>query len=231
VFYIDPHKTLAMTEQPKRKRGRPRGYDPDTAITQARDAFWDAGYAGTSLDDIGAATGMNRPSLYAAFGDKQALYMQALRHYAAMYTAAFDAALAYDKPLRAALTRAYDAAATIYLSGGKGARGCFLISTAMTEAIANQAVRAAMTEGLRSLDQRFEARLRAAQRQGELDRAADPAALAKLASAVIYYIAVQARLGATRAALRSTAEAAVELICGPAIAASPSPRRRAPSPR
>ena len=61
------------------KRGRPRAYDPDAALKAARDVFWVKGYAATSLDDIAEATGMNRPSLYAAFGDKEAIYLAALK--------------------------------------------------------------------------------------------------------------------------------------------------------
>ena len=66
-----------------RRRGRPRAYDPQAALQQATDSFWRSGYSGTSLDKIGAATGMNRPSLYAAFGDKHTLYLKALEPLAA----------------------------------------------------------------------------------------------------------------------------------------------------
>src|SRR5919202_1981749 len=64
-----------------KQRGRPRGFDPDDALDRAMAAFWDAGFAGTSLDALGAATGLNRPSLYLAFGDKRALYRAAMRRY------------------------------------------------------------------------------------------------------------------------------------------------------
>ena len=65
----------------KPRRGRPRQYDPDRALAGAADAFWQSGYAGTSLDELSAATGMNRPSLYAAFGDKSDLYLKTLERY------------------------------------------------------------------------------------------------------------------------------------------------------
>ena len=63
------------------RRGRPRAFEPDTALAQAMDVFWSDGFAATSLDDISAATGLNRPSLYGAFGDKRALYLQAYGQY------------------------------------------------------------------------------------------------------------------------------------------------------
>src|SRR5262249_13831611 len=64
----------AAQEGPGRTRGGPRQYDPELALAKAAAAFWKHGYAATSLDDLAAATGMNRPSLYAAFGDKRDLY-------------------------------------------------------------------------------------------------------------------------------------------------------------
>ena len=67
-----------MVQKEKVRRGRPRAYDPERALAQATAAFWDAGYSATSLDDLSAATGMNRPSLYGAFGDKHALYLKAI---------------------------------------------------------------------------------------------------------------------------------------------------------
>src|SRR5215208_5043354 len=94
-------------QEERRRRGRPRGYDPDAAMTQAIRTFWKAGYSGTSLDDLGGATGMNRPSLYAAFGDKRTLYLKALEHYWQLSYAAMDAALKPDCPLPDALMRVY----------------------------------------------------------------------------------------------------------------------------
>ena len=63
---------MVQKEMRPRPRGRPRSYDPEVALKRATEAFWKSGYSGTSLDDLAAATGMNRPSLYAGFGDKRA---------------------------------------------------------------------------------------------------------------------------------------------------------------
>src|SRR5262249_17102093 len=82
VFFEMVQKSAPAGPGPAPKgRGRPRAYDPETALQTAIEAFWQAGYSGTSLDDLSAATGMNRPSLYGAFGDKRALYLKALDHY------------------------------------------------------------------------------------------------------------------------------------------------------
>ena len=68
-------------EQTQKRRGRPREYDPELALAKARDTFWRAGYAATSLDELSDAMDMNRPSLYAAFGDKETLFLRALEGY------------------------------------------------------------------------------------------------------------------------------------------------------
>src|SRR3954467_15127323 len=98
-----------------RRRGRPRAYDPQVALARAADTFWKAGYAGTSLDDLAAATGMNRPSLYAAFGDKRELYLKTLQHYRDQYRELARETVADDPPLRVFLKRFYDTALGIYL--------------------------------------------------------------------------------------------------------------------
>jgi AcrR family transcriptional regulator len=167
----------------------------------------------TSLDDLSAATGMNRPSLYAAFGDKRALYLKALGHYWQLGYDAMREALAYDRPLDEALMRVYLRALSIYFSGKGRPRGCFGIGTAMTEAVEDAKIRAAFAEGLRKLDAGFEARIRAAQETGELSGDIDPAALAKLASATLHTIALRARAGTPRTELEDLARQAVGVIC------------------
>src|SRR5258708_25574551 len=115
-----------------KRRGRPRGYDPAAAIARAAETFWKAGYAGTSLDDLSAATGMNRPSLYAAFGDKRALYLKTLEYYRDEGRELARRTVADDPPLRVFLKRFYDKALELYLTDGP--RGCYSIGTAATVA-------------------------------------------------------------------------------------------------
>jgi AcrR family transcriptional regulator len=195
-----------------KRRGRPPAYDAKAALTRAMEAFWDAGYAATSLDDLAAATGMNRPSLYGAFGDKRALYLKTLEHYGA--GGQLRAALAAAAPLRDALRHVYGLAIKLYLSGKHGARGCFLINTAATEAVKSAEVRAVFAAQLRELDGIFEARMRRAIAAGELPHDTDPAALAKLASAVLHSLALRSRAGDPRATLEAIAEAGVASLCG-----------------
>jgi len=200
-------------EQPaKRPRGRPRAYEPDVALKQAADAFWKAGYAGTSLDDISAATGMNRPSLRAAFGDKHEIYVKALRDYWTRKFAAMHEAFATDKPLGDTLMRVYDAALSIYFSGDDQVLGCFVVSTAITEAPSDAEIQDIVAEGFRKMDADFEARFKKALKKGELRPGADAKALAQLATATIHTLAVRARSGTSRSELRKLAQKAVVVM-------------------
>jgi AcrR family transcriptional regulator len=196
------------------RRGRPRAYDAQVALKRATEAFWKTGYSGTSLDSIAAATGMNPPSLYAAFGNKHAIYLEALSRYWEFSLAATRDALAENRPLAESLTRAYEAALSIYFSGKGNARGCFVIGTAVTEAGEDAAVRDSVTAGLHKIDADFEARFRLAREQGELPHDADPSALAILASATLHSIAIRARAGVRRAVLREMIRKAVKALCG-----------------
>jgi AcrR family transcriptional regulator len=205
-----------MVQKSPARRGRPRAFDPDAALAEAVDAFWDAGFAATSLDDLTEAMGMNRPSLYAAFGDKQALYRKAFDLYRERTRAGLARELSGDHPLRTALRNVYDKAIAIYLSGGSGPRGCFIIGTAVAQAVTEPAVRVALADVLREVEDGFRARIARAQRCADLSADADPAKLAKLAAATLYSLTIHARAGAGREALDAIADAAIDVICGPA---------------
>src|SRR3954468_20306369 len=124
-----------MVQKEEKRRGRPRTFDEGEVLEKARGVFWDLGYAATSLDDIARATGLNRPSLYGAFGDKHALYVAALKRTCAQSLTSIGAGLALKGTMREVLTNFYARATQVYLSGDAGARGCFVIGTAVTEAV------------------------------------------------------------------------------------------------
>jgi AcrR family transcriptional regulator len=214
----------SRTPDPPGKRGRPRAYDPETALGQARDAFWDAGFAATSLDDLSLATGMNRPSLYGAFGDKRQLYLETIGRYRAFARAAMAETLAPGRPLAAALSMLYGRAIQLYLAGDNGQRGCFLIGTATTEAVRDAETRTALAEGLAEIDRAFETRFRRAIEDGEIAGDADPSALGRLASAILHTLALRARAGESEAVLSRIAEDGVALLQG----STPRRGRRSP---
>ena len=111
----------------KKARGRPRNYDPDRALETALEAFARAGFAGTSLDDISAATGMNRPSLYAAFGDKKSIYRKAVDKFNREFLERLGQALFAGAGLEDDLVGFYLATFPVYLAPGDAPRDvrCF----------------------------------------------------------------------------------------------------------
>lgn len=203
-----------MVQKEPKRRGRPREYDPDAALARATDSFWERGYSGTSLDELSEATGMNRPSLYGAFGDKRDIYLKALARYWESSLVGIEEMLDRDRPLRDALQRLYDKALSSYLAGKSGPRGCFAIGTATTEALRDAQIRASLAAGLRHIDEAFAARIRFARDRGELPDEADPDALAMLASATLHTLAIRSRAGATRTALQAIVDMTLDIICG-----------------
>src|SRR5580693_9701512 len=137
-------KQPAKTDAPvaPKRRGRPRAYQPEIALGKALDLFRKGGFAATSLDDLSAATGMNRPSLYGAFGDKRELYIKSYQRYRDNARAATTEIFREEMPIRNRLARIYAVALDIYLSGDAGPRGCFTVMTAGSEAISDPDIRA-----------------------------------------------------------------------------------------
>ena len=196
-----------------RRRGRPRAYDPNVAIRQARDTFWRGGYAATSLEDLSANMGMNRPSIYAAFGDKRALYLRAATDYADISRGWLARALARPRSLRDGLRAVYRYARDFYLTGGDAPRGCFLLGTAVTEANRDPEVRAVVEATMLAFTTTFAERFERAERDGELSPHT-PDALAHIATATLNALAVRARTGASVADLDTLIDATVGVICG-----------------
>src|ERR1700733_10710720 len=198
---------------PKR-RGRPRAYQPEIALGKALDLFRRDGFAATSLDDLSAATGMNRPSLYGAFGDKRELYIKSYARYRADARAAMLDIFRDELPIRQRLARIYAVALDIYLSGETGPRGCFTVMTAASEAVADPEIRAMVLEGFFELDRAFAACFRRARENGELPDSADPAVLAQLASATIHTIAIRSRARVSRKELEGIVKGAIDVMVG-----------------
>ena len=204
----------AEAAAPKR-RGRPRAYQPDVALGKALGLFRKEGFAATSLDDLSAATGMNRPSLYGAFGDKRDLYIKSYQRYRDDARAATAEIFRDEMPIRQRLERIYAVALDIYLSGETGPLGCFTVMTAGSEAVADPEIRGMVVDALSGLDRAFAACFGRARENGELPVTADPAVLAQLASATIHTIAIRARARVPRRELEALVKGAIDVMCGP----------------
>src|SRR5450432_2993434 len=207
-----PPPTAKIEAVAPKRRGRPRAYQPEIALGKALDLFRKDGFAATSLDDLSAATGMNRPSLYGAFGDKRELYLKSYARYRADGRAAMIDIFRDELPIRERLGRIYAVALDIYLSGDAGPRGCFTVMTAASEAISDPEIRAVVLEGFSELDKAFAACFRLAREKGELPASADPQILAQLASATIHTIAIRARAQVPRKELEAIVKGAIEVM-------------------
>ena len=196
-----------------RHRGRPRAYEPDVALAKALDLFRKDGFAATSLDDLSAATGMNRPSLYGAFGDKRELYIKSYQRYRDDARAAMISVFRSEEPIRERLKRIYAIALDIYLSGEAGPRGCFTVMTAASEAVADPDIRTMVLDGFVELDKAFITCFRRAKEKGELSESADPLVLGHLASATIHTVAIRARARVPRKELEAIVDGAIDVMC------------------
>jgi AcrR family transcriptional regulator len=201
-----------MVQNEPKRRGRPRSFDEDAVLETARGVFWSLGYAATSLDDLAAATGLNRPSLYAAFGDKHALYMRALENTRAGAVAGMQALMQREGPLRQVLAGLFVRAIQGYTSG-EAARGCFIIGTATVQAVDDPDARALLARFVADEDAVFRDRFRRA--ANELAPGIDPEDAAAMATAALHTLAIRARMGDPREALDRVAKGAVAVICGP----------------
>lgn len=212
---VKSDKTLAPAAAPPRKRGRPRAFEPEVALKQALNAFRQTGFSATSLDDLSAAMGINRPSLYGTFGDKRELFLKAYQRYRAETNALFAPALDPKLTLRQMLEMVFATAIKIYLSGDQGPSGCFTVMTAASEAMSDPDIREIVQKAIVNADRSFADRLRLAITQGELPATTDCDALAKLISASIQSIAIRSRAHVPRAELEAIASSMIDLVAGP----------------
>ncbi|WP_030179090.1 TetR/AcrR family transcriptional regulator [Streptomyces sp. NRRL S-813] len=191
-----------------RRRGRPRSFDRATALEKALLAFWEHGYEATSVSDLTRVMGIGAPSLYAAFGDKQALFAEVVREYGERYGAFGDRALAEEPTARAAVERTLREAAVEYTDPGHP-HGCLVIhaATNCTTPEVEQLLRERRNANIAA----FESRIRADVAAGELPPDTEAGALARYVGALIQGMSQQARDGASREELEALAEIAMAI--------------------
>lgn len=197
---------------PAVKRGRPRAFDEKTALHAMREIFWHKGYAATSLDDLCAASGMNRPSLYNAFGEKAQVFKAVLDDYVAEVKPMYEQAFRAPVPYREALIKVYETAFTIYLVHTRGL-GCFMIGAALTDSTRDNDVAAMILARLREMDRGFLKLSQIAQARGELREGITPEAAAVLCASIHNAISVRMRAGETVDDLRCYVRQAITIIC------------------
>jgi AcrR family transcriptional regulator len=188
--------------------GRPRGFDRDAALEAAMFLFWRKGFAATSMNDLCDAMGVGSPSLYAAFGSKEALYLEAIEHYVRTQGPPIWDKLAVGATARAGIENLLIAAAGSLPKSRATPAGCMAALAAVGDewpAAIGRVVKKVRLEMLGMLRSRLETGVA----EGELPASTDIDGLSRFYLSVYQGMAIQARDGATQAELRTLAAAAM----------------------
>jgi AcrR family transcriptional regulator len=193
--------------EPAMPVGRPRAFDVKEALDRALEVFWRKGYEGTSLPDLTRAMGINRPSLYAAFGNKEALFRKAIDRYLA--GPACHVREAIEEPNARAVVEKLLGGTIELVTDRQNPRGCFLVQGALACADDSDALRQEMAQRRAAGEAALRKRFVRAISEGDLPPGCDPADLARYVTTVMHGIAVQAAGGARRSQLRRVAALAL----------------------
>jgi AcrR family transcriptional regulator len=209
-FVPEVHQICMNTSTPVDVRmGRPRGFDEDAALEAAMRVFWEKSYEGATMADLTEAMGINRSSLYAAFGDKESVFHWVMERYREGPFSHIWQALAQPS-LREVVAGLIHGTAE-FLSTPGNPRGCLSIQGLACGTDA-EPVKQAIIDWRKSDEAALKKRLQQAQSEGELPAEIQPADLARYLSSVMAGLGVQAASGATRAELRRVGEIALRCI-------------------
>jgi AcrR family transcriptional regulator len=191
-------------------RGRPRQFDADKALDRAMHVFWKKGYEGTSLPDLTRAMRINRPSLYAAFGNKATLFRKAIDRYTAGPAGYVQDAL--KAPTARAVVRRLLNGAVDMTTKPRSPRGCLMVQGALACGDEAQPLRRTLNARRFAGEAALRKRLQRARSEGDLPRRTNPADLARYLVTVIHGLSVQAAGGASRRDLQGIARMAMKSV-------------------
>jgi AcrR family transcriptional regulator len=184
------------SNQVRSQLGRPRAFDTDAALDRALAVFWRNGYEGASLPALTKAMGINRPSLYAAFGNKEALFRKALERYARGPAGYGRKAL--EKPTAREVVEALLEGAVALLTKPQNPGGCLMVQGALACGENGDGVRRELASRRAADVAAIRGRFQRAIRESDLPARADASALARFVATVMHGMAVQAASGASR---------------------------------
>ena len=188
--------------------GRPRAFDANAALDAALSVFWKRGYEGASLADLTKAMGINKPSLYSAFGDKADLFRKAVNRYMAKQALLWEQAFQEPTARRSVeriLTMVADS-----LTSGRNPRGCLLVQSALTCSEESEGIKCELALKRAEGDSLLQNRFARAQADGEIASNVDIVALSRFYSTVLRGMSVEASAGATRNDLQNVIDLAMK---------------------
>jgi AcrR family transcriptional regulator len=192
--------------------GRPRKFNTEKALDRALKVFWRKGFDGTSLSDLTKAMGINRPSLYSAYGDKEALFRLAMDRYVEVHACHVKAAL--EEPTARAVVEKLWSGSIDLARNPRNPRGCFLVQGALACGDTAQPVQQAMAKQRFMRETALRERFERAVFVGDLPPDVNPADLARYVATVSYGLAVQAAGGTSAADLETVAAIAIQSLPG-----------------
>jgi AcrR family transcriptional regulator len=190
----------------RRPRGRPREFDRDQALARAMEVFWSKGYEGASLADLTKAMGINPPSLYAAFGDKENLFIEAVQRY--HENVRQSCPYAGEPTARDAVERLLTELATLFTDRSHPA-GCLAVMAMITSSTSSARLQKMLADERAQARGRLRERIHLGLKEGDLPAGTDVAALTDFYIAVINGMSLQAREGASRKSVLAMVETAM----------------------
>jgi len=191
-------------------RGRPRCFNLEEALDRSLLLFWEKGFRNTSLDEIAEAVGVKKPSLYAAFGDKEMLFRKVLQRYSSKLSEPVQVLDRYSN-----IREAIDVFIELGIAGGCGKghpRGCLLASAFADSTLLPPNLAKEIKALVNQADQAVAQRLKKAVRDGQLPADFDVKGTAKFLITLMHGVALRLRAGESRAALRRTKKAALRCL-------------------
>ncbi len=188
-------------------QGRPRAFDIDEALEKALQVFWRKGYLGASLTDLTEAMGINRPSLYATFGNKETLFRKALDRYSDRQTAYLREAL--EEPTARRVIERMMHGVVDLVTNPCNPSGCLFAQSMLSCADPDDPLHEELAKRRMSGEIAIRDRFERALSEGDLPSDADPAALACFVVTVNFGMSVQAASGASRAELLQVVQTAL----------------------
>lgn len=204
-----------MKASPEKTRpGRPRTFDEDAALEKAMEVFWRKGYDAASLSDLTSAMGLNPPSLYAAFGNKEALFLRVLARYGEG-PASYSLKAAEAPTAREVVKRRLHGAVKAMFDS-KWPPGCLAVQAASKCGDPESAIGQRLIAAFDRVHKTHADRFRKAHTEGDLPPDIDPDALARLMNAIAHGISVHAAAGVSRSKLKAMVDLALRLLAEPA---------------